>query len=70
MDEDNMNKDFFLTSAVDDDNASRKTVEYPADSRADLGEPWGPSPPCPQDYFKIMQFPGSFQGKTPIFSKF
>ncbi len=28
------------------------------------------APPCPQDFFKIMQFSGNFKGKTPIFSKF
>ncbi len=30
----------------------------------------GPGAPCPQDFFKIMQFSGKFKGKTPILSKF
>ncbi len=30
----------------------------------------GGSPPCLQDFFKIMQFSGNFRGKTPILSKF
>ncbi len=29
--------------------------------------PWGP--PCPQEFFKIMQFSTLFSGKTPILSK-
>ncbi len=34
---------------------------------ADPGGPWGPTtPPCPQDFFKIMQFSGNFKGK-PLF---
>ncbi len=36
-------------------------------SLADPGRgPWGPGPPCPQDFFKIMQFSGNFKGKPPI----
>ena len=34
------------------------------------GGPGCPGPPCPQDFFKIMQFSGNFKGKTPILSKF
>ena len=30
-------------------------------SLADPGEPWGPRPPCPQDFFKIMHFSGNFE---------
>ncbi len=26
-------------------------------------------PPCPQDFFEIMQFSGNFKGKTPIFEQ-
>ncbi len=29
----------------------------------------GPGLPCPQDFFKIMQFSGNLKGKTPILSK-
>ncbi len=32
-----------------------------------LGDPGGP---CPQDLFKIMQFSGNFDGKTPVVSTF
>ena len=34
--------------------------------------PWGPEPPCPcpQDFFKIMQFSGNCQGNPLILSKF
>ncbi len=38
-------------------------------SVADPGGPRSP-PPCPQDFFKIMQFSDHFKGKTPILSKF
>ena len=34
---------------------------------ADPGGPWGLGPPCPQDFFKIMQFSGNFKGKKPLF---
>ncbi len=45
------------------ENVSGVTLE-------DSGGPWGPGPPCPQDFFKIMQFSEDFKGKTPILSKF
>ena len=38
-------------------------------SRGSRGALWA-WPPCPQDFFKIMQFSGNFKGKSPIFSKF
>ena len=36
---------------------------------ADPGEPWGPGPPCPQDFFNFMQFSGNFWGKNPYFEQ-
>ncbi len=30
----------------------------------------GSRPPCPQDFFKIMQFSGNFKGRPPILSTF
>ncbi len=37
----------------------------PTFTAADAG-----GPPCPKDFFKIMQFSGNFKGKAPILSKF
>ncbi len=34
------------------------------------GGGWVSGPPCPQDFFKIMQFSVNFMGKTPILRKF
>ena len=37
---------------------------------ADPGGPWRPGPPCPQDFFKIMQFSSNFKGKTLLWAHF
>ncbi len=39
-------------------------------SQLSLADPGGPGPPCPQDFFKIMQFSSNFKGRPTILSKF